>query len=510
MTAVTVDQHSSASESGSKTYSTNLTITAGATLLLVFEYNGGNGCGTPTGVTYNGVAMTMVPGSSVVETNNCETSIWYMISPPTGASHTATVTISDFPGYAAVFAVSFNNTSTSTPYAGVTTNDGTNQGPATLGLSGAVSGVDLYAAVGAIGATAGTDAQTTIESQQNINSYGSAFCSDCLGSGSGSFSLTFGGTLGSHWAYSGLVVKGVSVTYTGTAAITEGADAVAGVGNFVAMPGGYVAAAVQTAIYAGSGFALQQIATPISAIGDTWFTTLTSPGGYIPQPQFDSTVVVFSGGDNSRQSFQAELYRAGTQVFDGPGTVWVNEIPPIWSAVVIPGLNVGQPMVPFNLNSVCVSTEGDTLTFAVASGALPPGLSLSVAGLITGTPTAVPPNPGGGPVVFFVTFSATDSTGSIVGQTLSGLTGLSVSTLLPCLPPATKQVGFGGNIWGASGGSAVPVNASTPWLKSLSYGTAQANALDTQTGLSVLAEASTAFRPLTASVCSVPSTPQVG
>jgi len=30
MTAVTVDQHSSASESGSKTYSTNLTITAGA------------------------------------------------------------------------------------------------------------------------------------------------------------------------------------------------------------------------------------------------------------------------------------------------------------------------------------------------------------------------------------------------------------------------------------------------------------------------------------------------
>jgi len=73
-------------------------------------------------------------------------------------------------------------------------------------------------------------------------------------------------------------------------------------------------------------------------------------------------------------------------------------------------------------------------------------------------------------------------------------------TVLPCCA-GHKQVGFGGNIWGASGGSMrCASTATTPWPEVLSYAP-QANALDTQTGLSVLAEASTAFRPLTASVC---------
>jgi len=139
------------------------------------------------------------------------------------------------------------------------------------------------------------------------------------------------------------------------------------------------------------------------------------PGRLHSAAQFDSTVVVFSGGDNSRQSFQAELYRAGTPVFDGPVRCGSTRFADLERSRYRPGLKCWSAMVPFNLNSVCVSTEGDTLTFAVASGALP-RVCLWRRGVDHGYSDAVPPNPGGGPVRVLGHVSATDSTGLIVVQ----------------------------------------------------------------------------------------------
>jgi hypothetical protein len=102
--------------------------------------------------------------------------------------------------------------------------------------------------------------------------------------------------------------------------------------------------------------------------------------------------------------------------------------------------------------------------------------------------------------------------GSIVtvGSAVAFIVSLGPAPPLVCLPPATAQAGFGGNIWGASGGSATPINASTPLTASMSTGSKPANAIDAVPSLSIMSQASTAALPLSTPVCTVPSSPLVG
>ena len=65
-------------------------VTAGSTCLVIAEGAGltaGGGPTTPSGITYNGVAMTLVPSSIATDSNFVESSIWYLINPPTGISY---------------------------------------------------------------------------------------------------------------------------------------------------------------------------------------------------------------------------------------------------------------------------------------------------------------------------------------------------------------------------------------------------------------------------------------
>jgi hypothetical protein len=151
----------------------------------------------------------------------------------------------------------------------------------------------------------------------------------------------------------------------------------------------------QTTLYAGGGFSLQQGAVPAVAIGDIFITpTTVSPGAYQLQVNPDGTIVVYSGGDTSRQSFQYYRYDLSLNVIDGPGTVWLNEVAPIWnSAISLPTSQAGQifpgvPITPVYLPNYAYSTSGDVLTWALYSGALPQGLSI-VGNQIVGTPTAL-------------------------------------------------------------------------------------------------------------------------
>jgi hypothetical protein len=124
-------------------------------------------------------------------------------------------------------------------------------------------------------------------------------------------------------------------------------------------------------------------------VGDVFITQTTSaPGGYTIDVFGDGTVELLAGGDSSRQSFLYEIYRVASNNIDGPATVWINEIGPIWSLGPLPKLTIGAPVSFSFANLIYVySPSGDTLSFALNSGSLPTGLTLNMNGTVSGTPT---------------------------------------------------------------------------------------------------------------------------
>ena len=119
-----------------------------------------------------------------------------------------------------------------------------------------------------------------------------------------------------------------------------------------------------------TGYSLQQGSSPAVVVGDIFIVQLvTSPSGYAIQVNGDGTVEIFSGGDTSRQSFQYFIYRVASNTIDGPGTVWVNEVVPIWALGPVPtNLALGTALVPFSFvtSGYVSSPSGDTLAIALA------------------------------------------------------------------------------------------------------------------------------------------------
>lgn len=156
-----------------------------------------------------------------------------------------------------------------------------------------------------------------------------------------------------------------------------------------------------------SGYSLQQGSSPAVVIGDVFAVGKTAaPANYTIMVNGDGTVQIYVSGDNTRQSFVYSIFRVASNAIDGPATVWVNEIAPIWNTTIY--LNYVQgTFVPIDLvaSQYCTSPSGDILAFAVVSGTLPQGLSLSAGGVISG----IPNQPGS----FQFVISATDSTGSV-------------------------------------------------------------------------------------------------
>lgn len=162
-----------------------------------------------------------------------------------------------------------------------------------------------------------------------------------------------------------------------------------------------------TTIYSGAGYSLEQGSSPAIVVGDVFITQkTTTPSGYVITIEGDGTIIITAHGDNSRQSFLYEIYRVASNAIDGPATVWINEVAPIWGGpVIINPQIVSTPITALNLavSPYAVSPSGDVLTFALASGALPAGVTLTSAGILSGTPTVAGS--------FNFTISATDSTG---------------------------------------------------------------------------------------------------
>jgi hypothetical protein len=131
----------------------------------------------------------------------------------------------------------------------------------------------------------------------------------------------------------------------------------------------------------------------------------------------------------------------------GLGTITNDDVPVTVSPGSIPNGNVGSAY------SQSLSASGGTspYSFAITAGGLPAGLTLSGAGVLSGTPTA------GGTFTFTVT--ATDSAaapGPFTGSQVYSLTIADAVIVLPpsSLPSGTDGIAYSADITPASGGTA--------------------------------------------------------
>jgi hypothetical protein len=198
------------------------------------------------------------------------------------------------------------------------------------------------------------------------------------------------------------------------------------------------------AIYAGSGFSIQQlVSAPTMIVNDVFVVKIASiPAGYTGIVNGDGTMNCLCGGDNSRQAYPFYIWRSATNIVEGPHTVYFNEFGPVWGGFSVSLLTaitqVAIPSFDFTLPGFASSPEGDLLTFALATGTLPNNVTLSSAGLLSGTPTIA------GTYTF--TVNATDLVGK---STSSGSFFIVVSAPVNPQPPVI--IGTGANMWSADG-----------------------------------------------------------
>lgn len=185
------------------------------------------------------------------------------------------------------------------------------------------------------------------------------------------------------------------------------------------------------------GLTLKTGSSPAVVSGDVYIVSLvTTPGGFSISVNPDGTCDIAAGGSLARQSFTYSIWRTASDTIDGPQTVWVNELPPFWGQ----GVSITTPNNPtpttinFAGSPYAQSPSGDTMVFAIASGALPPGCSLAPNGLLALAPSA------------FGTFNFTVGATDIPGMTTPSppcsivVTGASSTGTVPNLAGDTSIV----------------------------------------------------------------------
>jgi hypothetical protein len=172
------------------------------------------------------------------------------------------------------------------------------------------------------------------------------------------------------------------------------------------------------------GLTLETGQSPAVAIGDVFTDKiLTSPSNFTTVLNGDGTIDILASGNTSRQEILYGIYRVSGNTLSTGGIVWINEVAPTWSQnVVLTGLPVTTPMTPINLATYASSSSGDVLTFAIASGSLPPGITLS-GGILSGTATAV--------ALYTFVISATDSTGTSTNSATNSINVIAAGNTVP-------------------------------------------------------------------------------
>lgn len=171
---------------------------------------------------------------------------------------------------------------------------------------------------------------------------------------------------------------------------------------------------------------------------DVWQLPLVDDQGYPIVPFSDGTYEILTGGDTARQSFTSNIWSA-TQIpgFYGAFITYSNDVGPSQVLPVPPrSQTVGQPIAPFDLTPYVSSVERDPLTFSVTPGfTLPAGISLSSAGVLTGTPTVIAST--------LMSIRATDLPGESIDFTFNFLVSTSNAFVLSGGQHAQNAVSYG-------------------------------------------------------------------
>lgn len=186
--------------------------------------------------------------------------------------------------------------------------------------------------------------------------------------------------------------------------------------------------------------------TPTPSANDVLITSMqAAPGNYDLRVDQNGVYEYNAFKDGSRQTVTVDAYYVGTRTLAGEGTLTINDLPPQ------PAGGQGTTFFPntvFTLNQtvdiqlVAVDPDGDLVTFAIHSGALPPGLTMTSAGHVTGSTSAFGTfgfvtrisDPFGSFTDIVDTISVANALPNFVGQLLSvaspqvAALGLSIST----------------------------------------------------------------------------------
>ncbi len=245
-------------------------------------------------------------------------------------------------------------------------------------------------------ATQNVDAGQTVALTAAVaNDQGSKGVQWSVAAGAGTLASTTGAT--NTYTAPNVAATGVAVTATSVADPTKTASVRV---NVFATPG------FSTLSPLPVGYANIAYSTTLAAVGGIGVKTISLASGTLPPGLTLTSSGVLSGTPTAvgTYTFTAQVTDSAATPVSSTATYSVSVLQLAINPVQLPGGVVGSTYGPATFTS---SGASGTVTYAVSSGTLPAGLSLSTSGVLTGTPTAT------GTSSF--TVRATDAAGQAAG-----------------------------------------------------------------------------------------------
>jgi hypothetical protein len=262
--------------------------------------------------------------------------------------------------------------------------------------------------------------------------------------------LVAGGGMGPYTNFiitSGKLPAGLTLSTSG---VISGTPTAGGTFNFIVQAqdsstgtGPYTGSTSYTLTVGAPTISLAPSTLPAASVGAGYSTVISAAGGIAPYGNFSITSGALPAGltlttsgtitgtptATGKFTFTASARDSsgGTGPYTGSSTFTVTVNPP--SIAINPGLLNGAAVGAGYSQSLSAIGGTAPYTFALTSGALPAGLSLSTGGTLSGTPTA------GG--TFQITVTATDSTTGKGPYTQSASYTLTVASPTITFTPAT-------------------------------------------------------------------------
>jgi len=250
-----------------------------------------------------------------------------------------------------------------------------------------------------------------------------------------------GGQAPYNWSLNGALPAGV--TFNAGAALLSGTAAAGSAGSYgVTFTVSDASGQTHTAPFTIDLYALPSITTPSlasAAVGAPYSQPISVTGGKAPIAwaqtgalpagiTFDAGTGTFSGTTNAAPGSFPGITVTATDANGRQAsrtyTLQVVNVPSITTTAV----NDAYATVPFTQTFTAAGGSGSGYTFAVTAGSLPAGLTLSTAGVLSGTPAGPP---GVSSFTVTVTDSASGAGSKLFNQTVRALPSITTASPLP-------------------------------------------------------------------------------